>query len=131
MKCPRCDSASVIKNGTVHTGKQKYACKVCDRQFVENPTKKTISQEEWELVDRLLPEKLPIAGISRATGIPEPWLRKYVNRKYEKLPKKIETVKIRPIDDSPPTKKYCRLKDTRPSGRKAEKPTISNVSTLH
>ena len=97
MKCPRCDSANIIKNGFIHTGKQKFACKDCDRQFVENPTKKTISREEWELVDRLLPEKLPIAGISRATGISEAWLRQYVNKKCKEVEKEIGTVKKKAI----------------------------------
>ena len=29
-------------------------CKNCGRQFVENPTKKVISKETWNLVDKLL-----------------------------------------------------------------------------
>ncbi|QTA91067.1 Uncharacterized protein dnm_071320 [Desulfonema magnum] len=35
-------------------------------------------------------EKIPIAGISRVTGISEPWLQKYINEKYENIPRKIE-----------------------------------------
>ena len=93
MKCPRCDSANVIKNGSIHSGKQKYECKDCGRQFVETPTKKTIGPETWALVDKLLLEKIPIAGISRVTGISEPWLQQYVNKKYEGIEKKIGTVK--------------------------------------
>ena len=93
MNCPDCGSENVIKNGSIHNGKQKYACKRCNRQFVENPTNKTIAPETWELVDRLLLEKIPIAGISRVTGISEPWLQKYINEKFEEIEKKIETVK--------------------------------------
>jgi insertion element IS1 protein InsB len=99
MECPECNSKNIIKNGSIHNGTQKYACKKCRRQFVENPTKKTISLEEWELVDKLLLEKIPIAGISRVTGISEPWLQKYINRKFENTPQKIEVVKKRPTDD--------------------------------
>lgn len=95
MKCPKCNWKNIIKNGSIHNGTQKYACKKCQRQFVENPTKKTISPEEWELVDKLLLEKIPIAGISRVTGISEPWLQKYINRKFENTPQKIEVVKKR------------------------------------
>ena len=65
-------------------------CKDCGRQFVENPTNKKISRETWELVDKLLLEKIPLAGISRVTGISEPWIQNYVNKKYELVPKEIE-----------------------------------------
>ena len=61
--------------------------------FVENPTKKIISQETWDLVDKLLLEKIPIAGISRVTGISETWLQKYINNKYENIEQKVNVVK--------------------------------------
>ncbi|MFP4441267.1 MAG: transposase, partial [Chloroflexaceae bacterium] len=34
--CPDCHSADVIKNGSIHTGKQKYACNACGRQCVDD-----------------------------------------------------------------------------------------------
>jgi hypothetical protein len=37
--------------------------------------------------------EIPIAGISRVTGISEPWLQKYINQKYEDTPKEIGMVK--------------------------------------
>ena len=89
MRCPDCKSENTKKNGSIHTGKPKFECKNCGRQFVENPQKKIISQMTWDLVDKLLLEKIPIAGISRVTGISEPWLQNYINEKYEKIPKKI------------------------------------------
>ena len=93
MNCPECDSQNIIKNGSTHNGKPKFMCKDCGRQFVENPTKKIISQETWDLVDKLLLEKIPIAGISRVTGISEPWLQKYINNKYENIEQKVNVVK--------------------------------------
>ena len=93
MNCPECYSKNIIKNGTIHNGKQKFKCKNCGRQFVDKPTKKYISKETWGIVDKLLLEKIPIAGISRVTEISEPWLQKYINKKYEKTEKKITTVK--------------------------------------
>ena len=65
-------------------------CTYSGRQFVENPTDKKISRETWELVDKLLLEKIPLAGISRVTGISEPWIQNYINKKYESIPKKID-----------------------------------------
>ena len=90
VQCPACNSANIIKNGSIHNGKQKFMCKDCKRQFIEKPTKKTISDETWELVDKLLLEKIPIAGIARVTGISEQWLQQYINDKYENIPQKIE-----------------------------------------
>jgi len=93
MNCPTCESPDYFKNGSIHNGKQKYKCKNCGRQFVENPQKKVIPKETWDIVDKLLLEKIPIAGISRVTGISEVWLQKYINRKYEETPRTINTVK--------------------------------------
>ena len=93
MNCPECDSQNIIKNGSTHNGKPKFMCKDCGRQFVENPTKKIISQETWDIVDKLLLEKIPIAGISRVTGISETWLQQYINNKYENIDQKVNVVK--------------------------------------
>ena len=31
--CPRCQSASVVRNGHAHTGRQRWLCKSCGYQF--------------------------------------------------------------------------------------------------
>lgn len=36
-RCPDCYTDQAIKNGSIHTGKQKYACKACGRHFVADP----------------------------------------------------------------------------------------------
>jgi len=71
MVCPGCSSENTIKNGTLHKGKQKYECKECGRQFVEHLQNKTISQTTKELIDKLLLEKVPLAGIARVTDVSE------------------------------------------------------------
>ncbi|PZO56271.1 MAG: IS1 family transposase [Phormidesmis priestleyi] len=91
--CPRCDSSAVVKNGFIHTGKQNHRCKDCGRQFVENPENKIISSESKVLVDKLLLEKIPLAGIARVVEVSEPWLQDYVNKKYESVSRE---VKVRP-----------------------------------
>lgn len=94
MICPACKSDKVIKNGSIHNGNQKFFCKNCGRQFVENPTNKVIPKETWDIVDKLLLEKIPIAGIARTTDISQPWLQNYINEKYENTPQKIESTEI-------------------------------------
>lgn len=79
-----------MKNGRIHNGKQRYRCKGCGRQFVLNPTKKVISEETKDRIDKLLLEKLPLAGIARVEGVSESWLQNYVNQKYNQKYQSIE-----------------------------------------
>ena len=52
MRCPQCGEDKTVKNGSLSNGKPKPKCKVCGRQFVENPKKGRISEETKELIDR-------------------------------------------------------------------------------
>ena len=97
MICPKCNSDNIIKNGSIHNGTPKFMCMDCRRQFVENPTNKVIPGETWELVDKLLLEKIPIAGIMRVTGISKPRLQKYINEKYDNIPQKINITKKKAV----------------------------------
>ena len=90
LTCPRCQSNQVVKNGRIHNGRQNFKCKACGRQFVLNPTKKVIGQDTRELIDKLLLEKLPLAGIARVTGVSEGWLQTYVNAKYDAIPRQVD-----------------------------------------
>jgi transposase-like protein len=90
MNCPTCESEEIVKNGSIHTGKQKYMCKVCGRQFVEDPQHRVISDETKALIDKLLLEKLSLAGIARVTGVSERWLQNYVNELYQTVPRQAE-----------------------------------------
>ncbi len=91
LYCPDCTSGQTVKNGRIHNGKQNHKCKDCGRQFVEDPQNKIIGQETKELIDKLLLEKLPLAGIARVADVFEPWLQGYVNQKYEAVPKRVES----------------------------------------
>ncbi len=64
--CPNCQSEAVIKNGLSRHQKQNYKCRDCGRQFVEDPQWRMISEETKGIIDRLLLEKLSLAGIARA-----------------------------------------------------------------
>jgi IS1 family transposase/transposase-like protein len=87
MQCRRCSSLDVVKNGINKTGKQKYKCKDCDYQFVMNPKKSPIPDSTKDLIDRLLLEKISLAGIARVTMVSERWLQQYVNDKYQRVPR--------------------------------------------
>ena len=90
MNCPECNSENIVKNGHIHNGKQKFMCKDCRRQFVSDPGNKKISVETKELTDRLLLEKISLAGIARSTDVSQRWLQYYVNDKYQSIPRAAE-----------------------------------------
>jgi transposase-like protein len=88
--CPICASSQTVKNGHIHNGKQRFKCHDCGRQFVEQPTKKVINQATRELIDRLLLERISLAGIARAAQVSEQWLQTYVNEKYASVPRSVQ-----------------------------------------
>lgn len=89
ISCPSCESQQIVKNGKIHNGKQNYRCRGCGRQFVENRQQKIISQSTKNLIDKLLLEKIPLAGIARVTNVSEPWLQNYVNDKYASVSQQV------------------------------------------
>ena len=58
-----------------------------------------ISEETKGIIDRLLLEKLSLAGIARALQISEVWVQQYVNAKYQQVEQEVQ---VRP-------KPKCRL----------------------
>src|SRR4028118_484788 len=81
MNCPKCNSEYILKNGCTRSGKQNFKCRDCVRQFIVTPRHQPISELTKELIDRLLLEKISLAGIVRATGVSSRWLQYYVNKK--------------------------------------------------
>ena len=99
--CPSCQSISVVKNGSTRHGKQNYKCRDCNRQFVENPQWQKVSErtyDNYELLERLLLEKIPLAGIARVLKVSERWLQSFVNDKYENVAVGKETGKTNYIE---------------------------------
>ena len=88
MMCPKCHSSNVVKNGSIHNHKPKFSCKDCGRQFVEKPENR-IPPDKKDLIDKLLLERIPLAGIARVVGVSERWLQGYVNRKYQEVPRQV------------------------------------------
>lgn len=89
MHCPRCQGSRVIKNGSIHNGKPKWKCKECGRQFVVASAQRLISQETRQTIDKLLLERISLAGIVRVTGVSLRWLQYYVNAKYAATPRSV------------------------------------------
>ena len=64
-----------IKNGKIHNGKQRYKCKICGRQLVENPQNRQITQETKKIIANGLLEKVSLRGIHRITGVAVSWIQ--------------------------------------------------------
>ena len=79
-----------MKIGRIHTGKPKWMCIECKRKFVLNPQWRLISDETKALIDKLLLEKISLAGIARVTGVSEVWLQAYVNAKYATVKRSVQ-----------------------------------------
>ena len=92
MHCPYCYSKEIVKNGSNAVGTPKFLCKSCLRQFVENPIQSRITDEEKALIDRLLLERISLAGIARVVGVSERWLQRYVNEKYNSMPLEVKVM---------------------------------------
>jgi len=89
MVCPYCQETHVVKNGTIHSGKPKWKCNACNRQFIANPQPYRIPDNTKHLIDKLLLERISLAGIVRATGVSARWLQYYVNAKYAATPQSV------------------------------------------
>jgi transposase-like protein len=87
--CPACQANHTVKNSKIHNGKQNFKCRDCGRQFVQDPQNKSIDQTTKTLIDKLLLERIPSAGITRVAGVSEPWLQNYVNAKYQTVPQQV------------------------------------------
>ena len=80
--CPECRSQQFKKNGHIHNGKQNHQCKVCGRQFVVDATNRVVVDEQRNLVERLLWEKISLHGICRAMGISIRWLMDFMVARF-------------------------------------------------
>jgi insertion element IS1 protein InsB len=90
LRCPNCGSEDLKKNGHTRRGKQNYKCQDCGRQFVEDPQWKPREKDSTAMIDRLLLEKIPLAGIARVLKMSESWLQRYVNQCYEVVPRHVQ-----------------------------------------
>jgi hypothetical protein len=88
--CPSCGSQEISRNGRTRHGKQNYKCRDCGRQFVLDPTWKAITSEQYELIERMLLERVSLAGIARILQISEDTVQRYVNAKAVVVPQHVE-----------------------------------------
>lgn len=57
---------------------------------MENPQWQPIALESQAMIDRLLLEKMPLAGIARVIQVSEDWLQSYVNQYLAAVPQQVQ-----------------------------------------
>jgi len=84
---PRCLSQHTVKMAKFITKSPNISVKIV-ADSLWKILLKSISKETKDLVERLLLEKIPLAGIARAAQVSKKWLQDYVN-KYTQVPQQI------------------------------------------
>ncbi len=88
--CPSCYSEDISLNGHTRHGKQNHKCRDCGRQFVLDPQWQALNQEKREFIDRLLLERISLAGIARVMQLSKDCVQRYVNQKAETVSTQVE-----------------------------------------
>ena len=93
MNCPSCQSHKIKKNGHIESGKQNYQCKKCGRQFVKDPEKKIITDNQKSIIKKMLLERVSLRGICRVMGVSLTWLLSFFSEITDELPDDLGVVK--------------------------------------
>ena len=99
ISCPHCHSHTIRKNGSIHTGKQKYECLACKKQFIENPQNKIIPNETKERIWRSLLERVLLEGICRIFDVSMTWLLEFMEQTFQTLPEDLNATVLAENDD--------------------------------
>jgi transposase-like protein len=81
--CRRCAATHVVRNGPNSAGTPTFRCRACGHRFVVDPQKGPVSDDQKDLIRRLLGERLSLRAIARATGHSRSWLQNFVNTLYQ------------------------------------------------
>ena len=78
----------MVKHGRPHYAKERLpgVSSAVRGESTHDP----IAYESRELIDKLLQERLALAGIAPVTGVCEPWLQMYLHQKYYQTPRQVE-----------------------------------------
>jgi transposase-like protein len=99
ISCSYCKSHTVRKNGSIHSGKQKYECLSCRKQFVADPQNKIIPDETKERIRRSLLERVSLEGICRIFDVSMPWLLGFMEKIFQSLPEDLNATIIAENDE--------------------------------
>ena len=98
MKCPRCDSNHICKNGK-QRGKQNYICADCGRQFIEYHNQKVYSDKMKRECLEMYFNGYGFRTIERLKKVHHTTVISWVKQIAAQLPQKSETTDIQEITE--------------------------------
>ena len=93
----KCQSESIVKNGTTKAGRQKYHCKACNAYGTVNPFVQYTPERKAEIL-RAYHERSSMRGIERTFGVARQTLAKWLKEKADSLPEMPPLKKSKPED---------------------------------
>ena len=69
LRCQRCQSERLVRNGLAPDGRQRYLCRDCGQRSRENPRTNAYSEEERDQILRAYDERSSLRGLSRTFGV--------------------------------------------------------------
>ncbi len=79
IRCPKCGSPELRKNGRTRTGQQKYHCKACNR-YGTLDTRQAEREHQQHVVEQLHAERVSQRGIARVTGVSRTTIIKWLKK---------------------------------------------------
>ncbi|HEY9628669.1 MAG TPA: hypothetical protein V6C84_15320 [Coleofasciculaceae cyanobacterium] len=84
MKCPRCESDQINRNGH-KCGRQNYICRQCGRQFLESFRARGYSDDAKNICLKMYASGVGFRAIERATGISHNTVINWVRQERKRL----------------------------------------------
>ena len=84
MKCPRCESDQINRNGH-KCGRQNYICRQCGRQFLESFRARGYSADAKNICLKMYASGIGFRAIERATGISHNTVINWVRQERRRL----------------------------------------------
>ena len=97
--CLHCNSNVLVKNGFRKNDKQNYKCLNCNKQFVEDPENKLISEKDKDRIRKALLEKVSLEGICRIFDVSLPWLLEFMEDIFRQLPADLNALIVEEVED--------------------------------
>ena len=87
MLCPKCPRSGAVKHGHIASGgKQNWLCRACGRQFVANPSRRSMNDAGKGVARALLKERVSLRGIARVLQVSPGQVLRFFEAEAEELP---------------------------------------------
>ena len=89
LKCPHCETETLIKAGFNQSGSQRYRCKACKRYTTPAPHLNGHSVDDHEQALRFYLEGNGLRGIGRLLQVTHQTVANWLNAAHAQLPRRV------------------------------------------